>query len=114
MAIEAAAEFMTEKKKKEKVIITGDDILIEYVRRIKRALKRAKLGLLPNSISYYLEKFIHHKVWATDESPLSPKRQLDFNNGDLFRKVKIRYVEMKHRRQSINKLEEKKDPNVSK
>lgn len=28
------------RKKKEKVVITGDDILIEYVRRIKNATKK--------------------------------------------------------------------------
>jgi len=30
------------KKKKEKLVITGDDILIEYVRRIKNATKKSR------------------------------------------------------------------------
>ena len=52
-----------EKKKKEKVVITGDDILIEYVRRLKNVVTKTNSSVLPNSIMYYLEKFLHHKVW---------------------------------------------------
>ena len=52
-----------DKKKKEKVVITGDDILIEYVRRLKNVVAKTNPNGLPNSIMYYLEKFLYHKVW---------------------------------------------------
>jgi len=44
-------------------MITGDDILIEYVQRIGRCLD----GLPEDSLTYFhvehLEKFITHYVW---------------------------------------------------
>ena len=61
------------KKKKEKVVITGDDILIEYVRRIKNAAKKCRTQTLPNSILYYMDKFLNHKVWTLNEPRLSPR-----------------------------------------
>ena len=61
--------FKEKKKKKEKVVITGDDILIEYVRRLKNAvIKQKQHGFdFPNTILYYLEKFLHHKVWLVSD-----------------------------------------------
>lgn len=38
------------KKKKEKVVITGDDILIEYVRRIKHAVKKTREVVLRDTL----------------------------------------------------------------
>ena len=59
--------FREKKKKKEKVVITGDDILIEYVRRLKNVVNKTNSSILPNSIMYYLEKFLYHKVWSIHE-----------------------------------------------
>jgi hypothetical protein len=45
-----------------KVVITGDDILIEYVNRIIKAVQLAGQDLNP----YYqrkLESFLHNKIW---------------------------------------------------
>ena len=56
-----------DKKRKEKVVITGDDILIEYVRRLKNVVIKTNSTVLPNSIMYYLEKFLYHKVWQLSE-----------------------------------------------
>ena len=64
-----------EKKKKEKVVITGDDILIEYVRRLKNVVTKTNSNVLPNSIMYYLEKFLYHKVWALSEGNKTPAQQ---------------------------------------
>ena len=57
-----------ERRKKEKVVITGDDILIEYVRRLKNVVTKTNSCVLPNSIMYYLEKFLYHKVWSLNEA----------------------------------------------
>jgi len=53
-----------------------------------------------------MEKFLNHKVWSLNEPKLSPRLQLEFKQGDLFRKIKIRYIEMKQRREAVKKTEE--------
>jgi len=58
---------LKDKKRKEKVVITGDDILIEYVRRIKNALKKYPISTQPSNVWYYLEKFLFHKVWSLND-----------------------------------------------
>jgi hypothetical protein len=50
-------------KKGEKVLITGDDILIEYCERLMNALKQINETVLKVSWKSCLEKFITHKVW---------------------------------------------------
>ncbi len=44
-------------------MITGDDILIEYVERIMNALKQINETSLKVSWRQNLEKFISHYVW---------------------------------------------------
>lgn len=46
----------------EKVVITGDDILIEYVRRLMKAVK-ASDSEVPPVVSRKIELFLTHKVW---------------------------------------------------
>ena len=48
-------------------MITGDDILIEYVRRIKNALKKFPVKDQPSNVIYYMEKFLFHKVWSLND-----------------------------------------------
>ena len=67
-----------DKKRKEKVVITGDDILIEYVRRLKNVVLKTNTTILPNSIMYYLEKFLYHKVWQLSEQNRTSQQNLDF------------------------------------
>jgi hypothetical protein len=52
-------------KKGDKVLITGDDILIEYCERLMNALKQVNESLLKVNWRNCLEKFITHKVWHT-------------------------------------------------
>ena len=84
-----------DKKRKEKVVITGDDILIEYVRRLKNVVLKTNTTILPNSIMYYLEKFLYHKVWQLSEQNRTNQQNLDFKYADIGTKLKIRYREMK-------------------
>ena len=44
----------------ELVLITGDDILIEYVSRLMTALKTIKESTLKAQWVYQIEKFIKH------------------------------------------------------
>jgi hypothetical protein len=70
---------LTEKKKeKQKMVITGDDILIEYVSRIGKLLdnfhnlysvKQNKPidridEIVPQQLRITLEKFTRHKIWS--------------------------------------------------
>ena len=45
--------------KKQKIVITGDDVLIEYVRRIKKEIKRLP-DKLPTQVETVLNKFNSH------------------------------------------------------
>ena len=47
----------------EKVMITGDDILIEYVQRLSSTLARYPEDQLNYSYVEKMEKFITHYVW---------------------------------------------------
>ena len=109
---------MTEKpKEKQKMIITGDDILIEYVGRIVQLmdqilnqyhLKFTEAGervdkveiLLPQSILTTLNSFIKHKIWSN---------KLGKNEtATLAQLVKVRHQEMVERRFKILKSQMKK------
>lgn len=46
----------------EKVVITGDDILIEYVKRVMNIVQQYQAEISQNQIRK-LEMFLTHKVW---------------------------------------------------
>jgi hypothetical protein len=48
-------------------VVTGDDILIEYVKRIMLIVKQAG-GDITFVNMKKLEQFLNHKVWYTKES----------------------------------------------
>ena len=53
----------TSGSKNGKVMITGDDILIEYVSRLSNNLKNIHEDSLEGSQRQRMEKFISHYVW---------------------------------------------------
>lgn len=53
--------------KKEKLLITGDDILIEYVNRLMIAVKSINENMLKAQWIYQIEKFIKHTVWHSSD-----------------------------------------------
>jgi hypothetical protein len=53
--------------KKDKLLITGDDILIEYVARLMIAVKSIKESMLKAQWIYQIEKFIKHSVWHSSD-----------------------------------------------
>lgn len=54
-------------QKKDKLLITGDDILIEYVARLMIAVKSIKETMLKAQWIYQIEKFIKHQVWHSSD-----------------------------------------------
>lgn len=79
--------------------------MIEYVRRIKNALKKYPLSTQPSSVCLYLEKFLLHRVWTLNDQTASILRIKEFKNGDLRAKLKIRYIEMKMRREQVSLMD---------
>jgi hypothetical protein len=75
---EAGEEEKPVEKKKQKMIITGDDILIEYVSRIIRHLESICIvfhkkynqkidqveDILPQTLRNTLERFALHTIWS--------------------------------------------------
>jgi len=52
---------------KEKLLITGDDVLIEYVGRLMIAVKSIKEHMLRPLWKNQIEKFIKHYVWHSSD-----------------------------------------------
>lgn len=50
------------------MVITGDDVLIEYVSRLIKILKEVP-EVQDNSIIDNIEKFISHFVWHKEDHP---------------------------------------------
>ena len=61
------------KMEDEKVLITGDDILIEYVQRLVSALKSIQESILKCNWIYAINKFICHNVWHCADNRRSDK-----------------------------------------
>ena len=80
--------------KKEKLLITGDDILIEYVARLMIAVKSIKENMLKAQWIYQIEKFIKHTV-----SHGSDVRRAQ--NNKLWQRLESRLIEMKERRKRL-------------
>ena len=49
-------------------MITGDDILIEYVSRLSKTLKAVQEDLIDHGQRQRLEQFISHYVWHMPDS----------------------------------------------
>jgi hypothetical protein len=96
--VEKVNEKESEKEKK-KLIITGDDLLIEYLSRILHACKSVTLEKVRNEWKLGLEKFVSHSVWNT----VSPTVLSQLN---IIEKVNLRICEMKERRQKSENFKE--------
>lgn len=78
----------------QRVVITGDDILIEYISRLMHALKSIKTDKLKHRWTRGIEKFITHTVWHGSDS-----RRKD--NNKIWQRVESRLIEMKERRRRM-------------
>jgi hypothetical protein len=54
-------------KDQERVLITGDDILIEYVDRLMREIQNINDTDLKQTWKVQIEKFITHYVWHSQD-----------------------------------------------
>jgi hypothetical protein len=51
----------------EEIVLTGDDLVVEYVARLVEVLKdRTEI---PQSISSRLDQFIYYRVWSVSTLP---------------------------------------------
>lgn len=80
----------------EKLLITGDDVLIEYVARLMIAIKSIREKLLRQSWKHCINKFICHYVWHTSDT----RRK---ENNKLWQRLESRLIEMKERRKRLLK-----------
>ena len=87
---------------KEKLLITGDDVLIEYVARLMIAVKSIKEHMLRPSWKNQIEKFIKHYVWHSSDTRRA-------ENNKLWQRLESRLIEMKERRKRLLKSLFKKE-----
>ena len=92
------------------MVITGDDILIEYVTRIVKLLENYQKiynlkssdptdrvdEFLPQTLRFTLEKFARHKIWSN-------KFDVQELNMSLVSRLRMRQFEMIERRTKILK-----------
>lgn len=78
-------------KDKNKLVITGDDILIEYLSRVLHACKSVTSEKLKTEWKLGLEKFVNHVIWVNISSTSTSAMS-------ILQKLEIRISEMKERR----------------
>lgn len=89
----------------EKVLITGDDILIEYVERLMNQLKVLREEtLLQDQWKKAIEKFITHYVWHSQD-----RRKIDGPMTSIIDRLEGRLHEMQERRRRLIKYLYKKE-----
>lgn len=95
--------------KAPKTLITGDDILIEYVHRTVNALGQLKTEeSMPPKTKNQLEKFITHYIWH--QADVNPQT----NEATVRSRLKNRLQEMTERRRRLIKYMYKKEENLDK
>ena len=77
-----------------KLVITGDDVLMEYIARLMHALRAIKDDLLKATWRRSLERFIVHHVWHTNDIRRS-------SNNAMWQRLESRLIEMKERRRRL-------------
>lgn len=89
--------------KKSKVLITGDDVLIEYVSRTITGLKKLASSEIRFDVEKVIELFIGYYVWHTpDLKEAKPQAK-------LWERLEARLQEMRERRKRLVKSVYKKE-----
>jgi len=92
-------------QQQEKVLITGDDILIEYVDRLMNQLKvMGDEALLQDQWKKAIEKFITHYVWHSQD-----RRKVEGPMTGIIERLEGRLHEMQERRRRLIKYLYKKE-----
>ena len=97
----------------EKVMISGDDILIEYAERLVQHLKKiSEVSLKPHHKTMFL-KFITHYVWHNpdrgDPSSAAGSKFGGLSSNMLWARIANRVQEMRERRRRLIKMQFKKE-----
>lgn len=90
-------------QKKNKVLITGDDVLIEYVSRTIMGLKKLATNEVHYDIEKVVELFIGYYVWHTPDLKNSKP------SSTLWQRLEARLQEMRDRRKRLVKSVYKKE-----
>ncbi len=78
----------------KKILITGDDILIEYVGRLNDALSTIKEEWLDGRCLEALRKFVENPIWTHTSAPAPVE---DEEKGTLLAKLQVRLSDMRAR-----------------
>ena len=94
----------------ERVLITGDDILIEYVERLMNEIKNVNDNDLKGTWKNQIEKFITHYVWHSQDPVANDK----IKHGQRYQtpywvRLQGRLNEMQERRRRLIKYLYKKE-----
>ena len=93
--IQKARNFSEDKPSRpEKIVLTADDILIEYVSRIWHAIRSLKEEKLKPNWKRNLERFITHSVWHASDTRRG-------TSSHLWQRLENRLIEMKERRRRL-------------
>jgi len=82
----------------EKIVVTGDDILMEYISRLISALMNTSEEILSSANRRSIESFVAHSVWRN----INPKMQ---GKAMLWQRLEGRYSEMRVRRLRVTESE---------
>lgn len=81
-------------KKEPKIVLTGDDVLMEYIERLIHTVRSIKEDSLKVTWRRGLERFICHYVWHTSENRRA-------ENNKLWQRLEGRLIEMRERRRRL-------------
>lgn len=101
--IETESKPEESKPGQEKILITGDDVLIEYVNRLINSLKKLLVNEKNPEIERIVELFIGYYVWH------SPDLIKSKPSASLWQRLEARLNEMRDRRKRLVKSVYKKE-----
>ena len=90
LTFESKIESNRIQKPEEKVLLNGDDLLIEYLKRVMKKLKNLNEKTMPIEIKNILEKFSNHSAWKPFED----------SEESLSKKIENRVQEMLKRKKN--------------
>lgn len=96
-SVKTAEDRTGERDNQTKILITGDDVLIEYVNRLVSGLKKLMTTENNKDIEQVLEKFIGYYVWHTPDLKLSKP------SASVSQRLEARLQEMRDRRKRLVK-----------
>jgi len=94
-------------------LITGDDILIEYVERLMGLIKNISDDMLQENWKIALDKFITHYVWHSQDKKAEENHRNTSASSPYGVRLEGRLGEMQERRRRLIKYLYKKEGKIS-